>query len=53
MIFVIETKSKVKLSFVSTSFVIVIVLFIVQCWAQASKPEPLKQDIQKEKKKRK
>ena len=26
-------------------------LFIVQCWTQASKPEPLKQDTQKEKKK--
>ena len=23
--------------------------FIVQCWTQASKPEPLKQDTQKEK----
>ena len=26
-------------------------LFIVQCWTQASKLEPLKQDKQKEKKK--
>ena len=24
-----------------------IILFIVQCWTQASKPEPLKQDTQK------
>ena len=28
---------------------IIIILFIVQCWTQASKPEPLKQDTQKEK----
>ena len=27
----------------------IIILFIVQCWTQASKPEPLKQDTQKEK----
>ena len=31
--------------------IIIIILFIVQCWTQASKPEPLKQDTQKEKKK--
>ena len=31
--------------------IIIITLFIVQCWTQASKPEPLKQDTQKEKKK--
>ena len=30
---------------------LIIILFIVQCWTQASKPEPLKQDTQKEKKK--
>ena len=29
----------------------IIILFIVQCWTQASKPEPLKKDTQKEKKK--
>ena len=29
----------------------IIILFIVQCWTQASKPKPLKQNIQKEKKK--
>ena len=29
--------------------IIIIILFIVQCWTQASKPEPLKQDPQKEK----
>ena len=35
---------------VSYHFIImVIILFIVQCWTQASKPEPLKQDTQKEK----
>ena len=27
------------------------ILSIVQCWIQASKPEPLKQDTQKENKK--
>ena len=30
-------------------FCFVLLLFIVQCWTQASKPEPLKQDTQKEK----
>ena len=29
--------------------IIIIILFIVQCWTQASKPEPIKQDTQKEK----
>ena len=33
------------------SVFIIIILFIVQCWTQASKPEPLKQDTQKEKNK--
>ena len=32
---------------------IIIILFIVQCWTQASKPEPLKQDTQKRKDNRK
>ena len=30
-------------------YIIISILFIVQCWPQASKPEPLKQDTQKEK----
>ena len=30
--------------------IITIILFIVQCWTQASKPGPLKQDTQKENK---
>ena len=33
--------------------IIIIILFIVQCWTQASKPEPLKQDTQKGKNNRK
>ena len=33
--------------------IIIIILFIVQCWIQASKPEPLKQDTQKGKDNRK
>ena len=32
-------------------YIIIIILFIVQCWTQALTPEPLKQDTQKEKKK--
>ena len=31
--------------------IIIIILFIVQCWTQASKPEPLKQITQKRKRK--
>ena len=34
-------------------FFIIIIFFIEQCWTQASKPEPLKQDIQKGKDNRK
>ena len=34
-------------------FFFFITLFIVQCWTQASKPEPLKQDTQKGKDNRK
>ena len=30
--------------------IIIFILFIVQCWTQASKPEPLKQDTQKKNK---
>ena len=33
--------------------IIIIILFIVQCWTQASKTEPLKQDTQKGKDNRK
>ena len=33
--------------------IIIIILFIVRCWTQASKPEPLKQDAQKGKDNRK
>ena len=36
---------------IKLNIIIIIILFIVQCWTQASKPEPLKQDTQKEKKK--
>ena len=32
---------------------VLLLLFIVQCWTQASKPEPLKQDTQKGKDNRK
>ena len=35
------------MKFLSTQSNIIIILFIVQCWTQASKPEPLKQDTQK------
>ena len=34
-------------------YIIIIILFIVRCWTQASKPEPLKQDTQKRKDNRK
>ena len=33
--------------------IIIIILFIVRCWTQTSKPEPLKQDTQKGKDNRK
>ena len=39
------------ISNVQTNLIYYIILFIEQCWTQASKPEPLKQDTQKEKKK--
>ena len=46
----IETKL-LNVVCLSQSSTIIIILFIVQCWTQASKPEPLKQDTQKEKNK--
>ena len=39
-----------RLTYIDTKnqpFIIIIILFIVQCWTLASKPEPLKQDTQK------
>ena len=39
------------ISNVQTNLLYYIILFIVQSWTQASKPEPLKQDTQKKKKK--
>ena len=37
---------------VLNTFIIIIMLCIVQCWTQASKPQPLKQDTQKGKENR-
>ena len=51
IVITIEHLLKLKIKLVQYIIIIIIILFIVQCWTQASKPEPLKQDTQKEKNK--